>query len=637
VYLRLVFKIVFILLNFYAPQISAQTKSNNDEFEELRHNLATVFEDNNIVGAAVAVIDRDNSTWTSGFGYADAEYKTPVSSKTVFRVGSISKSVTGVISMRLQEKQLLDLNKPVSHYLVKIPIKNKWAGSNPVTTAHLLEHTAGFGEIQFHEYLDYGPDFTVNDSVRLEPKSLISRWRPGLYPSYTNSGPRLAGLTYETIVGRSFDEIANIEVFAPLGMTQSSFRKNKAHDPLRSESFEAGQVIPYTHGAQIPSGELNASTEDIAKLVLMFINRGNMEGHTYLSQSSIERIEQAKTTEASKRGHRYGYGLGNMPIRIDNAIYRGHNGSIDGFHSVFAYRPDQGAGFAILMNSYSDQAMHSASDLIAKHIHKHIAQKVPSRELTAEVEASSDLERYKGYYRNLTPRIDMSRIFENIVNVQIIDAAENDLVVSSLVSSGASIYYDQGNNRYKRDGFPEATVMFWTNDDGQNIMSKGATGTFVQVSSLQAFKPLISVLLLLFGTVSVVVISIIRGLVRIFSKKEKNMHASHWRWPVFLSICCVAGIVILTILGTQSQLALLNALGRVTPISISIMLLSILIPVLTLIGLLNPIFRPSNATRRNRVLSVAMCLCFLPVSFLIFNYGLFGLTIWSESPQIGKL
>lgn len=89
-------------------------------------------------GISAAVVEDGEFVWSAGFGMADLENSVPATSQTLYRLASISKSITATAAMQLWEQGKLDLDSPVQKYCPAFPLK-PW----PVTTGELLGHLAG--------------------------------------------------------------------------------------------------------------------------------------------------------------------------------------------------------------------------------------------------------------------------------------------------------------------------------------------------------------------------------------------------------------------------------------------------------------------------------------------------------------
>ena len=120
--------------------------------EELDQRLGKIFVDAQVPGASVAVVENGKVVMTKAYGLADVAARTPATPDTVFRAGSISKSMVGVAVMMLVEEGKLDLNAKLSDLAPEIHFANPWEATDPVRLVHLLEHTTGFNDIGFRHY-----------------------------------------------------------------------------------------------------------------------------------------------------------------------------------------------------------------------------------------------------------------------------------------------------------------------------------------------------------------------------------------------------------------------------------------------------------------------------------------------------
>ncbi len=96
-----------------------------------------------VAGLAVGVIRGGSLAWFHGYGVADVSSGTPVDQDTVFRIASVTKTITAVAVMQLQEQGMVDLDAPASRYLRAFRLIPARAGYRPVTLRHLLTHTSG--------------------------------------------------------------------------------------------------------------------------------------------------------------------------------------------------------------------------------------------------------------------------------------------------------------------------------------------------------------------------------------------------------------------------------------------------------------------------------------------------------------
>src|SRR5712675_787173 len=93
---------------------------------------------NSVPGVSVAVVQNGQPVWSAGFDMSDLEDSVPATSSTLYRLVSISKSITAVAVLQLYERGNLDLDAPVQKYCPAFPQKD-----SPITSRHLLAHLSG--------------------------------------------------------------------------------------------------------------------------------------------------------------------------------------------------------------------------------------------------------------------------------------------------------------------------------------------------------------------------------------------------------------------------------------------------------------------------------------------------------------
>ena len=171
-----------------------------------------------VPGVALGIYDGGEEL-TEGFGVTSAENPLPVDSGTLFQIGSITKTVTATAIVVLAERGMLDLDEPVSTYLLDLRLADEEV-ARKVTTAHLLTHVGGWvGDV--FEDTGYGDDALekivrrLADAPQLTP--LGELW------SYNNSGFYIAGRVVEVVSGKAFEAAVRELVLGPLGMDRSFF------------------------------------------------------------------------------------------------------------------------------------------------------------------------------------------------------------------------------------------------------------------------------------------------------------------------------------------------------------------------------------------------------------------------------
>ncbi len=228
-----------------------------------------------IPGAVVVVVKDGQPLTMRGFGYSDVKKQTQVDPlNTLFRPGSVSKLFTWTAVMQQVQAGKIDLNADVNRYLdFKIPPYHGKA----VTVHDLMTHTPGFAETAKY-LINFGKKKPVSLRAALIRSKPPLIYTPGTMPAYSNYGASLAGYIVQRVSGEPFEEYIQRHIFAPLGMTKSSFRQPLPAnlDPLMSNAYRAGtdEPQPYEVIDLSPAGALSSSGEDMGKFMIAQLNNG---------------------------------------------------------------------------------------------------------------------------------------------------------------------------------------------------------------------------------------------------------------------------------------------------------------------------------------------------------------------------
>jgi CubicO group peptidase (beta-lactamase class C family) len=311
-----------------------------------------------VPGLAVAAIKNGEVVLARGYGFRNLESQLPVTPRTLFAIGSNSKSFTVTVLGMLNDDGKIDWDKPVREYLPDFRLHDPVA-SEQMTPRDLVCHRSGLPR---HDL--------VWLATGLSRPELYGRLRY-LQPNkpfrstyqYQNLMFMTAGYLEERVTGRKWEELVRERVLAPFGMSRSNFSVN---DSQRDSDFSypygesAGKVerIPFRNIDAIgPAGSINSSADEMIKYVRFHIEQGKEGGKQLLSQKNSRQM-QSPQMAISSSGEDYpelgpsSYGLGLMI-----STYRGHKlvqhgGGIDGFISAMSWLPDDKIG-AIVLSNYS--------------------------------------------------------------------------------------------------------------------------------------------------------------------------------------------------------------------------------------------------------------------------------------------
>ncbi|RVT50847.1 serine hydrolase domain-containing protein [Rubrivivax albus] len=412
-----------------------------------------------VPGASVVVIEGGQVVLALDLGQADIASGRAVTAETVFRAGSISKTFTAVAVMQLVEGGQLALDSPMSGLLPEWAVERIADPARPIRLAHLLEHTAGLDDIRFHHYLIEGADIPLARAVDLFGP-YRARWRPGDGTAYSNAGPIVAGRVIERRGGQPFEAYMAQRVTGPLRMDSARWVRDPAQARRLATSYQADGRTPepYVETPGRPSGSISLTARDLARLPLMFLGRGELNGQRLLSPASVERMERPDTSAAARRGVPIGWGLALRADPNGRAVFLGHDGSIDGFVARFAYAPALGAGYVIMANQVSEAVLD-----LGRLVRGYLERDLPPPAPQAVPLDPSQRERWAGQYQSATPRQELLRA---VIGLTQWDGARFD--GDELMYQGER-WLHVGQGRFQRPGAAAPALLFIESPNGVEL------------------------------------------------------------------------------------------------------------------------------------------------------------------------
>ena len=289
---------------------------------------------NEIAGAVTVVVTKDKVVHVENSGFADIASKRPMTPDTLFWIASMTKPVTGVAILMLQDEGKLSAADPVAKYLPEFS-KLKTPSGQPanLTVTQILTHTSGLGEAS-------GPEAqrakTLADLVPIWLAAPM-QYEPGARWKYTQSGINAAARIVEVISGMTFDAFLQKRLFDPLGMRDTTFyptdEQRRRLVTAYAKNKETGLLEPVPPRPEFGprdrppqgNGGLYSTARDYARFCQMLLNNGTLEGRRFLSPAAMKFLNTPQTgdlptgffqTEAfGNRGANYAWGLGTCLLR----------------------------------------------------------------------------------------------------------------------------------------------------------------------------------------------------------------------------------------------------------------------------------------------------------------------------------
>lgn len=319
---------LIIILLFISYKISLS--------QEIESRLDSVFKANQLMGMSVVAVCDTGMMHAWHFGESDYQRHIPVTDSTIFRVASISKSITATALMILYDRGMFSLDDDAGTWL-GFSLRNQHFPDVPVTIRMILTHTSsltdGLGYAAFlnDSYSNNPPP--VLQQLLVEGGSyytpdMFSSYAPGTYFSYANINYGIAGTLVERISGVRFDRFCIEEIFQPLGIIASFvvtdlpninnvavlYRYYNDHWAEQADNYQGIMPEPrdlsmYITGTNAlifaPQGGLRISAKDLAKFMLMHINYGHLGNTRILSDSTAHLMQQPQWTYNGSNGNYY--------------------------------------------------------------------------------------------------------------------------------------------------------------------------------------------------------------------------------------------------------------------------------------------------------------------------------------------
>src|SRR5438445_1986741 len=453
----------------FSPPGTAQPKeelAHPKSVEELKKTMKDVLDKEHVPGAGIALIVNGDVLWCGGIGKADLAMNRDVTCDTEFRVGSISKTFVALALLKLQEDGKINLYARLQDVAPEIPFKNRWETTHPVRIVNLLEHTAGFDDMEPSEVYNvrdrYG--FPLLDVFRRFTEPQATRWPAGTRMSYSNPGNAIAGYLIEKTTRKPFDQYIRETFLRPMGMEHADYPFTDANRALLATAYEDNPPKPsgYPFIYLRPAGDLKASPGELAKLVQFLLRRGKAGDAQLVNSESVLRMEAPETTLAAKNGLRLGYGLCNYTSVEGGVVTHGHDGGIDGFISSYRYMPEQNWGYVILLNSDNSQrALESLNHLAIDFLSRDFLK--PQQSVTAL--PARALEIFAGYYAPRAPRSQLFAFVDDLTGGTRVRVINGKLTRSGLFGRPEPLLY-VGKNLFRGEKEPEGTTVFFVTQSG---------------------------------------------------------------------------------------------------------------------------------------------------------------------------
>lgn len=435
-----------------------------------------------VPGLVVVVVKDGNLLFSKGYGFADLGQKTPMTSKTNLRVGSVSKPVLATAVMQLVEQGLVDPEVPVSQYIQDLDLTDKYGPAS--TAAQLLTQRGG-----------YTDDILLSHSATMDGWQPLGEYLAGNLPrreirpgvmSYSSWNYALLGDLIEKVTGLPYDQAVARSLFQPLGMPGTTFTQPLPDEILTKlatgYSYQDGEykVIPLDFVRLSPGIALVTNGEDMGRFMQMLLNDGKIDGKQVLEGKTVQTLlTRQASAHPNSRGRSYAFSEINFNGR--KVLY--HSGNGIGFANEIILSPENSAGIFVSVNHRMlDRALadYTPAAGVMRELDTAILSKiVPESPSTATLlkplpDAALRTHRYVGHYQTADASMhNFTQIAAALNYVDVWDNMNGTITIfgTPLVEVEPLVFQDTKN--------PDFFVIFIESAKGDiEYLTLGGTGAY---------------------------------------------------------------------------------------------------------------------------------------------------------------
>ena len=364
---------------------------------------------------SVAIVENGKLAYARAAGMEDVAAKRAATTRTRFRIASITKMFTAVAVLQLVEAGKLKLDDPLAAVLPGVP------HAREVTIRQLLMHTSGIP--------NYGDAAFADGSVthKTTPAAIVAsmlteplEFTPGTKYAYSNTGYVLLGLVVEKLAQTSLAAYETSHIFVPAGMTKTSVG-DPPPGPGIATGYVDAQATPvakYDASWLYADGDIVSTPADVARFDIALMHGTLVRPQTF----AMMRENPIATPED---GAKYGLGVSLFPLA--DLTFAGHHGGLPGFEADNEMLPDQGFAVVVFGNAFSFSTAKLNGPLLATLFPATSARAVAERQAEALTVAPGEdpaiTERFRTFFTALqNGRVDRASVSEQM-NAQL--TAEN--------------------------------------------------------------------------------------------------------------------------------------------------------------------------------------------------------------------
>ena len=330
-----------------------------EALSEIRDELSALVADDEVPSAAVGVAHEGDILWQEAFGWADRDERRPATPHTPYSIASVTKPMTATAIMRLAENGDLDLNAPVDRYLHDTALVERAGSADDATVRRVLDHTSG---LPTHYQFFYDDEShsrpPMEESIR---RYGVLTFPPGVRHQYSNIGYGVLDQVIRTVADTTYAAFMHDEVFAPLGMEQSTVGLSDRLNADWANRYDAnGEPLPFYDFDHRGGSAVFSSVHDLLRFGMLHVGTLRDDQQAILSDDALSAMRERSATT----GENAGYGLG-WSIRTHEQGAREvyHSGSMGGVRTLLLTVPDEELIVTLLLNGENGSLLNMVREI----------------------------------------------------------------------------------------------------------------------------------------------------------------------------------------------------------------------------------------------------------------------------------
>ncbi len=329
--------------------------------------------DKKIPCISVGIINKDGNTKEFHYGEIKKGSNITPTSNTIYEIGSMTKTFTALLAVKLQEEGLLSLDDPITKYLPEF-IGTDF-DKNKITLYHLITHTSGIVEIPLRDYPKnilkmifrtgngklFPPKYSYATSKFLQEVSKIKlKDKSGITARYSNTGVGLVGKILERITNSTYEDLIKNYICDELEMSDTGITLSDQHkEKLATGYMYTGkEANPINIPGVMSAGSIRSTTSDILEFLKANLGLNSKQDLSSVMQYCTSSLIEPKMNPILKRILPKPNDIKSMKLGLgwvvsdygDDVKFVWHNGGTEGFSTAMAINPRKNTGCVVLTN-----------------------------------------------------------------------------------------------------------------------------------------------------------------------------------------------------------------------------------------------------------------------------------------------